>query len=661
MKKMIYILVLIGVVSLCRFSSDEVKAATRNEVIENDEFINKDQIVYYNDYCWDLDIVYEYLEGNTQISLNDIYSSELIISYSNNEWYLNNVEMEGNIPFPWRDISSDCLKFYTIEGNDSNGNITYNYYYFDCITDEIIQLNYYIEEGIYVESVYDVYRADVYNLFFNIERTYEIHYNSTDLNLILSTYYGENISNVLYREIENAYYLENLNENYPVNIDGTCLLVSLMQILSFYNYFSDTRLVNDDYSEHGIIYYEETLEEMDELCDDEWVLYNQSPGFNTGLKNELLDDYRSCTGKIYTGGGMYFSIVDDILQKYCDDNDIDLIHNLDELGDDLAVYVDSQNINFSPNLRNDLIISCIDRNIPVLLGFDGADYIYPFFDNTLSIVFDPLIAHAVVAYGYVELENGDVWYKVNFGMQYYNYAYVKADGYNFFAINVYNEQIKEEKKWDISCSMFGETLVTDEINEDSSIHQIVESLIRKDVTFFEGCYFINDFCNACQSYHSDRVDYYQPTMNTNNLSHDCSAAGCFYQESEHEFQMLICEDRDGPVGYAYYCTICGFLYDHGPSLDSNHMPIEYDEVRHWRVCPCGEYNINSYHNMSYIKFTHNYICSGCPFTSSYWFDTGQVTSLETDEDILKIKETINMYNCLYVENNYCEEEENLDV
>ena len=45
------------------FFPKKVQVGSRNEIIENDDYIDEEEISYYNDYCCDLDMVYSYFEN----------------------------------------------------------------------------------------------------------------------------------------------------------------------------------------------------------------------------------------------------------------------------------------------------------------------------------------------------------------------------------------------------------------------------------------------------------------------------------------------------------------------------------------------------------------------------------------------------------------------
>ena len=63
--------------------------------------------------------------------------------------------------------------------------------------------------------------------------------------------------------------------------------------------------------------------------------------------------------------------------------------------------------------------------------------------------------------------------------------------------------------------------------------------------------------------------------------------------------------------------------------------------------------------MFFVRFTNSYICSVCPYTSSYGFDMGRLSTGMTDDEL---KDTIKNYNLLYIQkennNNMRKEEEN---
>ena len=164
-------------------------------------------------------------------------------------------------------------------------------------------------------------------------------------------------------------------------------------------------------------------------------------------------------------------------------------------------------------------------------------------ENKIVCIEDPDIKHAVVAYGYVVLSNGEVWYKVNMGWRSDEgekiVYYINPNTFKFFSIDIENNNGVDPIQSKIECRCNSDNIESNYIiNEYATVHKMMETVTRKDYYYQNGDIYVREWCNICSAYHNDPSVYEEANMSYDNLKHDCNQAGCSYQSTLHNYQLV---------------------------------------------------------------------------------------------------------------------------
>ena len=177
------------------------------------------------------------------------------VDIEKDKWFLNRKEILTTIGYPWHDVDMQAIKLYFYEGQNSELKDIYSYYYIDPSNYNVYKLEFKGLARGYESTLYDENRENIYELINSCENYYETKYNTDDILEVFSNFYNSNININSQVNADSSDYFENLNYNYPHNEDGTCSLIAIMQILSYYDYYYDSDIINDEYNVPGIIYF----------------------------------------------------------------------------------------------------------------------------------------------------------------------------------------------------------------------------------------------------------------------------------------------------------------------------------------------------------------------------------------------------------------------
>lgn len=309
----------------------------------------------------------------------------------------------------------DIFKYY----DDSNPNP-----YDVSILDQSIKILFYylnnnnIEEIIcYLEIINGVkYVKSYYNnqTYFDLTN-YDISSFSQDL-VINPTYSTFNNSNnyMSANDISNAFYYEKLKENMPSNIGGTCTYVAATMLFSYYDILCNDNAVQDN----NLYLTPSTVNGSVDVrnCASSPCLNSSFLYFLVGMNNNVLQ----------MPGSRFISICSSYLTDYSLFTSNDFSFNY---------YNTNSFINYMA-AKNE-----IDSDRPIVLYLDK-DYEILCKNNKWKIYYN--YPHAVVAYGYRVLANGEVVFLCNMGWNHSNELFsdvflkIPSDDFSVIAFSLTN-------------------------------------------------------------------------------------------------------------------------------------------------------------------------------------------------------------------------------
>ena len=213
--------------------------------------------------------------------------------------------------------------------------------------------------------------------------------------------YNTNHSISVNKNVPASYYFENLNTNFPTNNDNSCSIIASEILLSYYDIFYNSNIVYDECYGQKMITQVNVNSPYLNTC-------TSSPGpsntFDNMMKTEILSyanislpsgDYGMTQQQINTFLNIYMSYFSD----YTYENTYNIV-----------------NLNNESSILNEL-----DNGRPIILlltNFSFKDYSnvgsnnQPIMKNNIHIFIG---GHAVVCYGYIKMNNGEVYYKCHTG------------------------------------------------------------------------------------------------------------------------------------------------------------------------------------------------------------------------------------------------------
>lgn len=437
---------------------------------------------------------------------------------------------------------------------------------------------------------------------FNPVKKIDLHSEPFDANQII---YSEN-------SINNAFYFENLSNNFGDNINGSCGYIAISMLLSYYNEFYDQSIIPEtityNNNEQDVSIFKSDF--YNKSYDREYDISKmESPGANDNFHNFLIEYGSKCVlGENELVYGMYKSQVKEILASYLNDfygnSNLQTRYVVDErvsegdysnsvyFEEDYEFYESQQNEDLLWDVNNEFIYELdicneIDNGNPVILflnNFNAPYDYYTYLENYNgeldNVKYTSYEGHAVVAYGYV-VTNGGIYYKCHMGWK-------NEDGrYNYNSVYVFAGTVCEG----IILKDFSEQL---EVVEDSNyIYENDGCILYMPTNHIFQSY--NELVLACNNIDfNDAFEYYYC---------DCNNEHILYQKGHeflyHEYTI---------ENHVKYCK-CGFSLIESHSL---YHDTYYDG--HYELCSeCSYQNVHS-SSVTYMcleETKHIWICSEC--------------------------------------------------
>lgn len=343
---------------------------------------------------------YSYFSGGTKsyYVCSDPNNKYFMIRVPDSDTNFSNdfiIEKIDNAGSPWR--SSTCILpyvksqpyIYSFQSYQSNE--SYDYYFYYSPT-KIYNIGHRSEDKQYMsfERLDGLYGS-----------TYKFNDGARYINLDkLNTTIG-NKNNM--NNIDDAFYFENLTNNFGNNINGSCSYISIAMLLGYYDSLIDDRFVNNGYLDTTYIY--PTAVYSHDLADVE------SPGTTEAYHQYLLGIGQS----LGLGYGIYSSDFLPLFNETIEGRnnvtvDYLLNYNHEMLGNNNALT----NEQIEYGVKNH-----IDNNNPVILLLSEWEYNTYSYRSDGSIVINSNVSysylgHAMIAYGYVTY-NGETYYKCHMG------------------------------------------------------------------------------------------------------------------------------------------------------------------------------------------------------------------------------------------------------
>lgn len=340
------------------------------------------------------------------------------------------------------DSKEKCEKYYLI-GRDSSDyalNKGFLRIYADPWEGEYInntQSSHYMRVCTYLSTTLRTFYVEVFRELVNNQYEYdftfteidgsiaspEFEFNDYMLNFFIANFENENLNSMndetelvdfrfypdfntnqtisVNKNVPASYYFDNLINNFPTNNDNSCSIIASEILLSYYDIFYNSNIVYDECYEQKMITQVNVNSPYLNTC-------TNSPGpsntFDNMMKTEILSyanislpsgDYGMTQQQIYTFLNTYMSYFCD----YSFENTYSIV-----------------------NLNNEsAILNELDNGRPIILlltNFAFKDYSnvgsdnHPIMKNNIHIF---ISGHAVVCYGYLKMNNGEVYYKCHTG------------------------------------------------------------------------------------------------------------------------------------------------------------------------------------------------------------------------------------------------------
>lgn len=247
--------------------------------------------------------------------------------------------------------------------------------YIDSNTDSIIWCYFSLNSGYgYIISV-----ADNATLYYNANLNFSSF--NTELNL---DRFDNNLTVSSTVDINNSFYFEKLNSNFPTNNGSSCGYVSMASLLAYYDILLNNNIINDA----GNTGYDNFINSsiVSNSFDIEDCL--SSPGTNNNFQSFLITEI---------GCGKQGSLSNTDVYTY-------ISEYLDE-------YTTISNYTVNEYFYENNIMAEIDVGRPVILIVDSWEYLTN--NNYWGLFING--GHAAIAYGYKEMSNGDIYYKCHLG------------------------------------------------------------------------------------------------------------------------------------------------------------------------------------------------------------------------------------------------------
>lgn len=312
---------------------------------------------------------YQATESSSGININWIIRDDIDVLY-----------VGDNSNFPW------------IEGTEYYGNIKIAY--IDSSTDSIIWCFLEIHSGYgRIARVEDGVVLYITNLNFSDFNT-ELNLNRFDNSLTIS-------STV---DIDNSFYFEKLDSNFPTNNGTSCGYVSMASLLAYYDILLNNNIINDLGNSEYSNFINNSI--VNNSFNIETCL--SSPGVNNNFQAFLINEIGD-----RKQGGLTNSEISAFITEYL--NECTIISDYD-----VNEYF---NNNYSSNENN--IMAEIDAGRPVILCIDSWEFLTD--ENNWGLFINS--GHAAIAYGYKLMSNGDIYYKCHLGWEgnVFNDAYIRPN------------------------------------------------------------------------------------------------------------------------------------------------------------------------------------------------------------------------------------------
>ena len=393
-------------------------------------------------------------------------------------------------------------------------------------------------------------------------------------------------------EIDSSYYYQNLNENFPTNINGSCSYVAAAMLLSYYDSVVNDNIISDTY---------------DDVVDENFQYYSlvnsqsfiSSPGVTEAFQDELIELGRNLGLTATNGWTMSISETVSLMEFYLSDQDI------------------SYNTYYSGHLssQSDYVSFCktaIDNDCPVIIQIIGCD----------ASISTEDINHAVVGYGYDS--TGII---VHFGLRNFPYyvninnytishamyvditeSHVCSDNYEWSANGctgtvcpcgiktcnheTLNYEYRTSSDHIVSCNACNYSYIEehDDLAYESitSTHHKVSCLTCEDYYYELHDYVVEGDIQTCtECGHQEEICYHENLTYENYTSayHNVNCANCDYSYTE-EHDIYVQD-------HTQYCSKCD--YEHVLSVGHNYIYIPITGGKnHKKQCSiCSSYTIEA--------------------------------------------------------------------
>lgn len=203
-------------------------------------------------------------------------------------------------------------------------------------------------------------------------------------------------------DINNSFYFENLNSNFPTNNGTSCGYVSMASLLAYYDILSNNNIVNDA----GNTEYSNFINNS--IVNNSFNIENclSSPGANNNFQSFLITEI-GCGKQGSLTNVEISAFVTEYLEEYTTINN----YNVNEY------------FSYNSSSNEDNIMAEIDAGRPVIIMVDSWEYLTD--ENNWGLFINS--GHAAIAYGYKEMSNGDIYYKCHLGWDdnVFNDAYIR--------------------------------------------------------------------------------------------------------------------------------------------------------------------------------------------------------------------------------------------
>ena len=343
--------------------------------------------------------------------------------------------------------------------------------------------------------------------------------------------------------VDYNYYFSNLKTNFANNQYGSCGFIAIASLLTYYDFFFNNDFIDDSatYSNNycaNITFIENV--EKDVLSTSDFTF---SPGYHNSFQYFLIDEIAIDNLNINfneVNGNPVYSTTDTII-KNAIENYIEVSTNISST--DYSVNI----LSTETAIKNE-----IDCGRPVIISFSSFEYES---SNSTSAYLNimSMLGHAAIAYGYIELSNGETIYRCHLG--WHGNA---LSGYTY-------DSLVRNLGPSISCISFVYTGSTNNCN--------------------------------------DNVYLYNHSNNAN-----ASCFGLCHKHSGYEYYLdktIINSSTD-----EYSCPVC-----HNHVMYASHIHEEsyswHNLNNHLTTCPCGLFTYQAHVIDGPMQQNGYYICSEC--------------------------------------------------